>query len=435
MYSGEALKESVPLLKAQDHAKFHHKDSDGWVTVAKKTNNNKFKQYHYQSEELAEEISKWIGTDVYFSQNTFYKPQRSIHNLRNLKALYTDVDFYLLNYEPSWVLGKLEYEYFGEIIPDPNLIIFSGRGIVLIWLLEPVPYQALSLWQAVQDYFLKQLSNLGADPQARDAARLFRIAGSVNSKSGEEVYVTYRHDYRYELRQIQFDFLPDLNEVVNPPKKKKKGRKKKTAHLFNVYRLHYERLLDIVNLVELRNYEMTGYRELTCFLYRYWSCFYIKDPSEALNYTSLLNSEFTNPLPESELIRATKSAERAYEEKNDAKANEIAINKGYPGAGYNISNKKIIEWLNITEEEQQHLSTIIDANEKRRRKRLANMETRREQGVKPREKYLNEQQKKTDENLTNLARLIHENPKATRKELAESLGVTPPRITQLKKLL
>jgi len=389
-YMEDAKINSLALDKARYHAWFHHNDSDGWITVAKKYKNGSFRQYHYKPEELAEILSEWIDEDVYFSQNTFYRPQRQIVNIRQLKSLYVDVDFYLLNYDPDWVLGKLEYEYFGKIVPEPNLVIFSGRGIVLIWLIEPVPYMALPLWQAIQANFLAKLKDLGGDSNASDAARVFRLAGSVNSQNGKEVQAQYRHDYRYELKQVQFDYLPDLNEVVHPPGKKKKGRKKKVVHLFNIYRLYHTRLLDLVKLVELRNYDVEGYRETICFLYRYWSCCFLEDPDQALNDTQMFNLQFINPLPLKEVEKATKSAEKAYNARNNEKANKMAIQKGYPGAGYNISNKKLIGWLDVTEEEEKHLSTIIGANEKRRRKRIANIKMRRDQGIKSRQEYLSQ---------------------------------------------
>lgn len=375
---------------AQYHAWFHHSDSDGWITVAKKFRDGKFKQYHYKPQELAEKLTNWLGEDVFFSQNTFYKPQRRIANIRQLKALYVDLDFYLFNYSPEWVMGKLEYDFFGQTIPEPNLIIFSGQGIVLIWLIEPVPHKALPLWQAVQNHFIEQLQELGGDPKARDAARVFRLAGSVNSKNGSEVKAQYRHKERYVLRTLQYEYLPELNEVVsrNSGKPKKKGRKKKVVSLYNIFSLHHARMLDLEKLVELRNYEVTGHRELICFLYRYWLCCFLDDPAEALKQTLELNNDFTLPLPELEVEKATRSAEKAYNARSDDEANKLAREKGYPGAGYNISNAKLIDWLDITEEEQLHLSTIIGANEKRRRKRIANMEKRREEGVITRDEYL-----------------------------------------------
>ncbi|SFF06266.1 replication protein, partial [Alteribacillus iranensis] len=411
------------LEKARYHAWFHHKDADGYITLAKKTTNG-FKQYHYKPEQLAHELSQWIGEDVYFSQNTFYKPQRRIEHVRQLRALYVDIDCYLLNYAPDWTLGKLELEMFDTALPEPNLIIFSGRGLVLIWLIDPVPYQALPLWQAIQNHFVQQLETIGGDAKASDAARVFRLDGSVNSKNRAEVHVHYRHDYRYVLRDIQDEYLPDLK-----PKKQTKGRPNRVRHLFNTYTLYHARLLDLVKLVELRQYEVDGYREVICFLYRYWQCCYLSDPEEALNQSLLLNQEFTNPLPDGEVIRATKSAEKAWEAKNSTEANRIAQEKGYLGAGYNISNKKLINWLDITSVEQQELKTIIDGNEKRRRKRIANMENRRKKGMRTREEYIKAQHDKTDNQLIAIQKLLKKGYK--QKQIAERLGVSRGRVSQL----
>lgn len=416
---------------AKYHAWFHHKDADGFITLAKKTPDG-FKQYHYKPEELATELSQWIGEDVYFSQNTFYKPFRRIENIRQLRALYVDLDCYLFNYDPDWIIGKLELEYFKETIPDPNLIIFSGQGLVLIWLIEPVPYKALPLWQSIQNFFIEQLKSLGGDAKAGDAARVFRIAGSINSKNGQAVNVQYRHDYRYVLRDIQSDYLPQLT-----PKKGKKGRKPKLLQLHNVYRLHVTRLKDLMTLVELRNYDVFGQRELICFLYRYWSCCILNDPDEALQHTLEVNKMFLQPLSDNEVARATKSAEKAWAAKNDAHANALAIERGYPGAGYNLKNLKIIEWLSITEDEQKHLETIIDANEKRRRKRerdkIYQEQIRRGRGDMTRSEYLIGQHGKTGENLFKIQTLLDEGYK--QKQIVEMLGISKGRVSQLVKML
>jgi len=431
------MENAKSIQDARYHAWFHHKDADGYIAVAKKTQKGHFRQYHYEPSQLAEQLSSWIGEDVYFSQNTFYKPQRSIENVRQLRSLYVDLDFYLFNYDPSWIIGKLEHEYYNEILPEPNFLIFSGQGIVLIWLLDPVPYKALPLWQAVQNYFVGQLADLGGDYKAADAARVFRIAGSTNSKNGAEVRAEYRHDHKYELRQIQFDYLPELNPEIEPPKKKKKGRKKKVAHLFNVYRLHYTRLLDLVKLVELRDYDLEGQRELICFLYRYWSCCYTNDPEEALNQTMTFNLQFADPLPEKEVTRATRSAEKAWNAKNSEEANRIAQEKGYPAAGYNIKNPKLIHWLDITPEEQKHLKTIIGAPEKRRRKlerdKVYQEKKRRERGDLKREEYIKQQHDKRDDSLIMVKQLIDQGLK--QKEIAEKLSVSKAWVSRLVKEL
>lgn len=428
-----STKKITDIENARYHTWFHHQDSDGWITVCKKHKDGSFKQYHYQPNELAAELTNWLGEDVYFSQNTFFKPQRRIENIRQLCSLYVDLDFYLFNYDLSWVMAKLEHEYFKETVPDPNIIIFSGQGLVLIWLLDPVPFQALPLWQAVQNYLLEQLKELGGDSKATDAARVFRLAGSTNSKNGNQVYAEYRHDSKYELRQLQFDYLPDLTEQQN--KKKKRGRKKKVVQLFNTYKLHYARLMDLVKLVELRDYDVEGCRETICFLYRYWLCCYTNDPVEALNQTITFNLQFKDPLSIKEVEKATQSANKAWEARNSKEANELAIAKGYPGAGYNLKNATIIKWLEITMEEMAQLETIIDVSEKNRRKRIANMKKRREEGVRKREDYIKEQNDRTKAQLQELKQILNKNSEAKQKEIARIMGISDRHLRRLKKEL
>ena len=410
----------------------HPQNTDGWITLARKDPDTKrFRQYHYKPEELASSLSEWMGEDVYYSQNSFYKPQRRIDNIRQLRSLYVDLDVYTLGMTPEWVLGKLEFEYFGQAIPEPNMVIFSGRGLVLIWNIEPIPYKAMPLWRAVETFFVEQLKEVGADTKATDPARIFRLAGTINSKNRAIVKTEYRHDYRYDIHQLQYDYLPELS-----PKKlavKKKGRKTKIVRMFNTYTLHLSRARDLAKLVELRQGDVEGFRETVLFLYRYWTCCFTDDPERALDDTLSLNSEFLHPLPEREVINATKSAEKAWSMKSDAKANELAKALGYPGAGYNMPNSQIIEWLDISPQEQEHLSSIIGAAEKRRRNRLQKEKWRRSLGMRPMEEYNQERKQQVLSQAEQLKILMQENPSWTNKKLAEAMNTTVRSIQRWKK--
>lgn len=431
------------LDSAKHHILFQHnpQNTDGFITIAKKdSRTGRFTQYFYRPEELAEHLTQVMGEDVFFSQNTFYRKARRIETIRQLRSLYVDLDFYIFNYDPEWILGKLELEFYRQTIPEPNMIIFSGQGIVLIWMIEPVPYKALPLWQAVQNYLIQQLKPLGGDPKAADAARVFRIAGSTSSKNGNEVRVQYRHDYRYTLRDIQYEYLPELTPKKEKPKV---GRKKKVVHLFNVYSLHNARLRDIAKLVDLRHGEMDGYRETTLFLYRYWTCCFTGDAEEALKQTLEFNQAFTHPLRRKEVVKATESAQKAWAAKSDNDANERAKSMGYPGAGYRISNSKLIDWLDITQEEQKHLSTIIGPREKNRRKREAyhaNPEPkkqavkayRRKHGMKPREEYLKTEAQKSVDKLDILQQTMKENPGISNRKAAQIMGISEAYVRKLK---
>ena len=420
------------LEEAKRHVFFQHSGADGYITLAKKINGT-FVQRNYKPEQLAEQLSNYMGEDIYYSQNTFYRPQRRIENIRELRSLYVDIDCHNLGLKPDWVMGKLEHEYFRQSIPEPNLAVFSGRGLVLIWMIEPVPHRALPLWNAVQNYLLDQLKDIGGDPKAIDAARIFRIAGSMNSKNGATVHVEYRHDYRYALRDIQYDYLPELE----PPKEKKakRGRKKKIVKLFNIYSLYHARILDITKLVELRDYDVTGYRETICFLYRYWMCCFCNDTEEAYRQTKELNDTFTYPLPEKELRVATQSAEKAYNAKSDKAANELAKQKGYPGAGYNISNAKLIKWLDISQDEMVHMLTIINPKEKRRRDLLAKEKARREAGVRTKEQKAEDDRKAVLAKVEVIRSILAEKPNLSVRALAKESGIPKSTVGRLMKML
>ena len=415
---------------------FQHnpQNTDGWITLAKKDPQTKrFRQYHYKPEELASSLSEWMGEDVYYSQNSFYKPQRRIDNIRQLRSLYVDLDVYTLGMKPEWVLGKLELEYFGQAIPEPNMVIFSGRGLVLIWNIEPIPYMAMPLWRAVENYFMEQLKELGADAKATDPSRVFRLAGTINSKSKAIVQAQYRHAYRYDIHDLQFDYLPELSPKNQQPKKR--GPKPKVIRMFNTYTLHLSRARDIAKLVELRQGDVEGYRETICFLYRYFTCCFTSDPARALEETLDLNEEFTHPLPRKEVINATKCAQKAWEAKSNDKANELAKSMGYPGAGYNLKNSKIIEWLDISPEEQKHLSTIIGSQEKRKRNLRLKEEQRRAAGIRPMKEYNQERKQKVESKVELLQRLMAENPQWSNVKIAKEMSVSEGYIRKLKKSL
>lgn len=425
------------LFAAEQQLQFHHdpKTTDGWITLAKKDPQTKqFYQYHYKPDELANCLTRWTGEDVYYSQNTFFKPQRRIDNIRQLRSLYVDLDVYNKGMKPEWVLGKLEHEYFGQVIPEPNMVIFSGRGLVLVWNIVPIPYMVMPLWRAVENHFTTILEDLGADSKATDPTRIFRLAGTVNSKNDTVVKAQYRHEYRYDIHDLQYDYLPELTPKEQPAVKKR-GPKPRIIRLFNTYTLHLSRARDIAKLVELRRGQVTNYREYICFLYRYWTCCYSSDPERALDDMLSLNNEFSEPLPEREVRTATKSAEKAWAAKSDAKANELAKSMGYPGAGYHLKNSKIIEWLNISPEEQMELSTIIGGPEKRRRNLALKEEQRRAQGIRPMEEYNQERKQRVETKTDILKRLMQENPDWSNIRLGKEMEVSEGYIRKLKKAM
>ena len=323
-----------------------HRNSKGWITRSC-IDKNGYSQKHYKYLELKETDLK--GENIYITLNTFYKPCRRLECIKELNCVYIDLDYYKIKYTREQIIMNLEENYFNKIIPTTNYILDSGRGLALIWLINKVPSNALPLWKAVQEYLYNQLKEFGADRQALDATRILRVPGSINSKSKTVVSIIDEYDYIYDLREIQKEFLPELK-----PKEKKKGRPKKINYVYRERSLYYARIQDITKLCELREYDLRGHREIILFLYRYYLCSFTEDVQKALGDVLELNGMFTYPLKENEVIRATRSAEKCYLDKNKE---------------YKYKNDTLIELLEITEIEETYMTTIISKNEYKRRHR------------------------------------------------------------------
>ncbi|CDZ66320.1 Plasmid replication-like protein, partial CDS, partial [Neorhizobium galegae bv. orientalis] len=125
-------------------------------------------------------------SDIYVSQAAFHK-RRSISQLTAIAACYTDLDYHNCarwkGRNPadvaSAVVGHLE----DAMVPAPSYILSTGRGLVCVWLTELLPRVALPRWNAVQKRLWEVLETFGGDRRALDAARVFRLCGSENSRA------------------------------------------------------------------------------------------------------------------------------------------------------------------------------------------------------------------------------------------------------------
>lgn len=358
---GQALK--TPKVDYIDNV---HSKSKGWITRSVISKDG-YTQWHYKYAELKD--LDLTGENIYITLNTFYKPCRRLEYIKELNALFIDLDTYNTKFNKEQILMDLEQNYFNKKIPIPNYVIDSGRGMYLIWLINSVPSKALPLWKAVQEYLYSQLECFGADRKALDATRILRVPGSINSKVKTVVGILDEYDYVYDLREIQHEFLPELK-----PKEKKRGRPRKINFVYRERSLYYARIQDITKLCELREYSLKGKRELILFLYRYYLCVFTEDVQKALEDVLELNSMFTPPLNENEVRKATRSAEKVYIDKVKE---------------YKYKNSTLIELLEITEDEERYMTTIISNKEYRRRKKLRDSEYQRKvyDRQKAKEKY------------------------------------------------
>lgn len=388
-----------------------HDDADGYIALFKKTKDGT-SQYHYKRHEIEQHVNSWLETDSYISMNTFYTPKRLVTNLKQIRTAFVDIDCQNIGQSAELTAFLLKRDYFDKTIPAPNMLIYSGRGLNLVWFLDPLSGLAVERWGKLQKALYETVKSLGADSKATDAARVFRIAGSVNSKSRSEVYCEVLHEGKYTFDEIITDYFPRVLNTAKKVQEPKKKTKSNVKHLFNEYTLIKARMTDLNTLTELRSGQMDGCREYALFLHRYWALVERDNKELAISTMLELNYRFSKPLREREALADTKSAERYYDGDEPFK----------------IKNETLIEWLGITKDEQQHLNTIISSSEKRRRNTEYQKSKRRESGMKERSEYEADRQSVKAERLEQLRKLKSEQPKATQKVLAELLGVSLPTI-------
>lgn len=202
--------------------------------------------------------------DSYFTVNQF-NGWRHVRLLRSLRAVYIDLDGQL---DLDLVLDALATTR----MPAPSLVVWSGRGMHLYWLLAPLPSKFLPRWQLVQDALLKALRDVGADRACRDCTRVLRLAGTVNSKNGAETRGLILTGTLWDLDSLALEVLGERKPRAAirdfAAASARKGTRK--AHLAgSIYGWWHTVYSDLVKLTDLRfhNKLPAGHRDKWLFLH------------------------------------------------------------------------------------------------------------------------------------------------------------------------
>jgi DNA-binding CsgD family transcriptional regulator len=323
--------------------------------------------------------------DAYMGMNTVGYIEgtlaRDTKHIKRLKWLYMDLDTYKTAFNKQQIIMDLEENYYRRIIPEPTYVIDSGRGLYLLWRINENP-KAAPRWKKVQNYLYSVLKDFGADRSVvTDQARVLRKLGTINSKSGTVVKALSSHpDLIYTLYEITQEYMLD--------KKEEKPQKTNIYFIGSQVGMLTARLKDLETLLLQYRDGNHAMRETILFLYRYWTLCTTQDKLESLKRTLDLNNKLQNPLSDKEATRATRSAEKYYDD----------------GQTLRIRNKTLVELLGITEEEQLSLHIIISSDVKLKRKRIrsqkAYLESLEDQGKETKEVQITKRRNKLKELLS-----------------------------------
>lgn len=165
-----------------------------------------------------------LDETAYVTMNRFHGP-RNGSKLAQLNALYLDLDVHgrpgSHRSHEDWA-EQLYSDLAKMGLPRPSLLNFTGRGLCAIWLLNPLPPKAIPRWSAAIRAHIGLFRHLGADKKCSDTARVFRIPGTTNEKSGLKVRTIGGSFARYG-----FDALADkIFKASGRPTRSELSRKK-----------------------------------------------------------------------------------------------------------------------------------------------------------------------------------------------------------------
>ncbi len=386
--------------------------------------------------------------DTWISQAEFIKPNRRVVYLLRLNLCFVDLDTYKTpwNGTPPESLSNRVWGYcLDEGIPAPSLILYSGRGLQVKWLLErPLPRAALPRWNAVQKQLVASLAPFGADPGARDASRLLRLVDTVNTRSGERVRVLWVNDHEGEVQHYNFEHLaetvlPLARETVREERKAKEERRArltllpggKTGNLraFSGRQLAWDRLEDLRTLAKLRGWTESGIPHGYRSKYLHW-CLNFLLLSGAVHSSQLFQEAqalVREVCPDfSKEVRSILSTLYRKAQAYEAGEKVEFCGREYPPL-YTPKNSTLRELFDIQEAETPHLKTIITPGEAQARHAEKERLRRQCSGATDRATYLETAEQRRVE-----ARLRRARGESLR-QIATALGVSHEGVRRMLK--
>lgn len=395
---------------------YHDVERAGFFSLLEGLPDGQRRQRSFKLQCMPDQLPRLRGrADVWISQNEFHKPNRQVVNLWRIPLCFIDLDTYkvpsLEGQSPDGLAGTLRHWCDVNSFPQPSLIVFSGRGLQVKWLLEkPLPNRALPRWQAVQRELHRRLTHLGADANSLDASRVLRLVNTVHSGSGEMVRVLHRgitatdgavrlpsglvgHDFdifadavlplnrsQLELERHERESERDegraakaARELARAKLTLVRGESKETVgehpnlRKLSAGQLAWDRLADMRKLAELRGLDdglPAGQRDLFLFLS---SCFLAGAVNvvELMPEISELAREFVPTWSEGDVKSCVSSVlSRAA---SAARGDTVEFNGVQVSPRYRWRNAKLIDRLSVTPAEERQMRTIVSHAEAARR--------------------------------------------------------------------
>lgn len=348
----------------------------------------------------------------YLSISTFKTGSpRKEFNVKEVKRLFVDMDAHdnPINLDEAKLLSDyvLDNWFDGCDLPEPSYIIFSGRGLQVLFTVDGCtnvtewkPYQTAllnscqKLLEELKHHSLSEASIVAVEhddlkiDMLKDASRVHRVPNTKNLKSNVAAKLLYQNeDHVYTLNELNANYEAFSDDNLVTEKKKKTQKKTKSEpterdvdlsgidmdgkqaidpHFFEIIdKTIKPRLSDLETLIRLRNEAGTdsGYRNnlIAIAIPTLVSCGYKND--DVVKEAHRINSLFNKPLKKAEVNDWLNSCLKRKEIVNaDGK-------KGVSRVYYRFYTNTIIDKLQITKDEQEAMQVLCSEALKKKRSR------------------------------------------------------------------
>lgn len=444
---GQALQQITQQTQQLNHWTdlwFDEHKRAGYVAV---TNDFK-KHYFYGSNDVDRIIKATAGRkDQYISLNAFdvnWKEKefsRKTADLKQIRNIAIDIDQYNLGLSIDDVIDELNAMLLDNKIPEPNLVLTS-RGVQIFYSIDRGASPDMA-WLAdyITDQFISKLQHLGADGNAKDMSRVMRVPNSINSRNNTLVKPEIWNDRAYTLADLQSYCKPLDRFRSNNKRKNNVVRFPTSKSLIQFYKTNYARTADFDRLIELRNGDFTGMRNVFLYIYSYHQALKHDTQQDLIAYMEGIfknvYSRTDKPLSKNEFKTTVRSAYKDAE----------AFFKHYQANGYQVIYKQsdgiikpyktsnLIKKLSITEDEQYHMRSVRNAEIARKQDADRKRRERRAAGMKTMQEYNDNRKQQKKAKIDELKELMDKQPNMKKTEMAKVLGVSRNHLYRLLKQL
>jgi hypothetical protein len=331
------------------------------------------------------------GKNRYVTMNRF-STWRCEERLVELNANYVDIDYYktrLKCLEPRVVFYLCLERLVDAGMPPPSIALFSGRGLLLIWLHSPIPPSALPRWKSLQSRLHSVFHGFGVDRSGANCVKVFRIPGSVNY--GNVVKVLYPSSpseaIRWEFEDLAREILPWSRSEAKRKARPRRNRPPKDSKFvmtpgfrFEGYWTGIEREVHLIRHLRYSNgYVSPGERDLFLFVLSVCAAWTVKFEDLHQHLRALFHEVAGWSEREVRSVACTvlRKAEKA------ARGEKVKFRKQSRDPRYTMRGTTVAEYLNVTPDEVRRLDLllVVPSDLKKERRKAAVQKYRRRKGV------------------------------------------------------